>query len=63
MANNHALLKICPYCKNEMRVISPKHNKRGNYWVACPDCGARTSHQQSYQEAVERWNDRLIHEP
>lgn len=56
-----AVLKSCPFCGGEAKVIKQNHREyRPTYYVRCTtlDCKVETPQKRSEAKAIKAWNRR-----
>jgi Lar family restriction alleviation protein len=54
-------LKRCPFCGGVACVLSDKwDNGMKYYYAGCLVCGVRTPHLTDKDEAIKRWNRRVV---
>lgn len=51
------ILKECPFCGGEARVVDPEI---GVYWASCKKCGAATMPRENEYEAASLWDERIV---
>lgn len=62
------MIEQCPFCGNYTRVVFDASLRLSNtkdnnlcFYVTCKTCNADGPTAESYEEAIDKWNDRPLH--